>query len=210
MKHIALTVLVVLATSVVPASAATSRVTGCPPTPHYKVVAEGPRALVASHQYEQFEATNINYRACLRSTRRSYLIAQSIVGIGGVNDIRAFRFAGRFVAWSDKSSDPRYGGGGEVIRVFDLRSGKKRGYVVSEYYEERVEEVADLVVSTRGYVAWVMRNRQFGDGLYMRSDTGYQKVDQGDAGTITITSLEGTTLRWTRGGEVRQATVVAG
>src|SRR4051794_13319511 len=113
-----------------------ARAAGCPPTPHYKVLAAGPWAVVAATRFEQHDDQVTVYRACLRSGRSSWVIAKSSLGIGGADRLSNFRFAGRYVAWLTAFADPRYGGGGEDLHVVDLRSNRHRVIHLSSYADK--------------------------------------------------------------------------
>lgn len=184
---------------------AQAKAAGCPPKPHYGLVAKGPRALVAATRYEQYEDEVTAYRACLRSRRTSYVIDKASVGLGGTSKVGTFRFAGRFVAWLNAYSDPRYGGGGESIRTFDLRNGKRRSLQASSHVQASERHVIALVVSTRGHLAWLLRDASR-DTLFARADGSRVRLDQAPHGQLHLVAFRGQTVRWTNGTQPRTAT----
>lgn len=202
-------VALVLSLLVVSAPAYAAQVTGCPPQPHYRVVAQGPRAVVAATAFTKVEGAQRErvtvYRACLRSRTTSIFVMSERGGFGDTSAVGMWRFAGRFVAGVDSYGD-RYGNSGQTIEVTDLKgesASRPRGYGAAASSDEKV---VALTVSTRGYLAWIVRDAS-SERLTVGIGASLKTLDQGAPGSITIKSLEGTTLRWTNAEQAREATL---
>lgn len=91
--------------------------------------------------------------------------------------------------------------------MFDLRAGGRLRFEVAGYADAPRETLADLALSTRGFVAWVMRHPEFGQAIYVRAGKQYARLDRGPAEPLRIVSIEGLIVRWSHAGELRTATL---
>jgi hypothetical protein len=115
---------------------------------------------------------------------------------------RTFRFGGQFFAFFDayEYEDDRGGDGGAKVREFNLKSGRQTR-VTQVYFGLSSDELADLVVSPTGALAWIEDARE----LHVWDAAGKRLLDA----PVRPHSLkgDGSKISWIARGKRRSTTL---
>lgn len=145
------------------------------------------------------EGQNLVYYGCYKPTARKTKLFTKLFAPNTFQEFKkkTIEIEGKYVAFAATDLDSS-GRGGDRVRLFDVKSGKKL-FASAEITDDI--PVTEIVISDRGNLAWMEIEGQSSKVVAHDDDTGTTTLDSGDGIEEGSLKLRGSTLSWKKSGQ---------